>query len=201
MKWHGEEHLGDLANDAPAAARLLADAAVDAIAFACTTGSLYAGPRHDQRIISRIEDATGIPATTTTTALLEALMTLHIRSLAIVSPYEPWASDRVVRFLQKRALVVDGARALSVPDDELASFPPEDIANAVCEIDSPRVDAVFISCTAFRGVEALMLLGDTLGKPILSSNQVTYWKLARMTTQPWTLTNAGSAFLFNNTDD
>ncbi len=52
------------------ASRLLADARVDIIAFGCTAGSLIGGKGFDQEIIRRIEQATGVRATTAITAVL-----------------------------------------------------------------------------------------------------------------------------------
>jgi maleate cis-trans isomerase len=52
---------------------------------------------------------------------------------------------------------------------------------------------VFISCTAFRGVDAINLIEDRLGKPVLSSNQVTFWKLGQMVDDPSVLSSGAYA--------
>ena len=54
--------------------RQLASCEVDVIVFACTAGSFLGGCGWDERLAKRISDAAGgIPATTTSTGLLQAL--------------------------------------------------------------------------------------------------------------------------------
>ena len=60
---------------------------MDLLVFACTTGSMVGGPGYDKRLIAEMEETAGIPALTTTTALLEAFDTLGIRTLSILTPY------------------------------------------------------------------------------------------------------------------
>ena len=69
------------------AAELLVWADVDVIVFACTTGSLVHGVGWDRELIGRIERASGRPATTTTTAVLDALRAVGATSLAVATPY------------------------------------------------------------------------------------------------------------------
>ena len=175
------EQLAALFNLAPAAAELLAHAHVDAIAFGCTTGSLDGGLGYDRRIIEAVEEVTGIPTTTTATAVVDSLAAAGARTVALVSPYEPWLNDKVVHFLRESGFDVEGVFGFGLPDPaDIAAVTPEQIVDAVRLVDTDRADAVLISCTTFRGLDAVALLGDTLGKPVLSSNQVTFRKLLDM---------------------
>src|SRR5215207_4185069 len=58
------------------AAAMLADAKVNLIVFHCTGSSMEEGPGADERIAAAIREETGIPATTTATAIVAALRTL-----------------------------------------------------------------------------------------------------------------------------
>src|SRR5215207_2915671 len=69
------------------AAELLVWTDVDVIVFACTTGSLVHGVGWDRELIGRIERATDRAATTTTTAVLDALRAVGATSLAVATPY------------------------------------------------------------------------------------------------------------------
>src|SRR5579885_3379612 len=69
------------------AAALLADAKVDLILFHCTANSMEGGPGADEAIASAIRDATGVPATTTATAVAAALRALDVRRFVLLSPY------------------------------------------------------------------------------------------------------------------
>jgi len=82
-----EEQLAAMINYVPSAANLLAHARVNAIAFGCTSGSFIKGTGYDKQIIRIIQEKTGIPATTTTTAVLEALKILELRKISVCAPY------------------------------------------------------------------------------------------------------------------
>ncbi len=183
-----EEQLAALLDLAPAAAELLAHAGVRAIAFACTTGSLHGGPGYDRRVIERILEVTGTPATTTATALLEALGAEGVGRVALVSPYEPWLEAKVVAFLEAAGVAVEGRVSFDLPDPRhIGAVAPEHVAAAILRVDTDRADAVVVSCTALRGVEAARLVASRLGKPVLTSNQATYWKLLELATGARTL--------------
>jgi maleate isomerase len=188
--------LAALSRHAPVAASLLADAHVDAIGFGCTTGSLLGGLGYDRQIIAMIEQASGVPATTTSSALIEALKELGARRVALVTPYVDQLNQRVIAFLAANGIEVDGSVGFGIPDpDGIPLIKPADTADVARQVNSDRVDAVFLSCTALRGIEAIDLLGDELGKPVLSSNQVTYWKLLRLLKTPVELDSGAARLL------
>ena len=175
------DQLSGLIDHVPGAAGDLGDAGVDAIAFACTTGSLDGGLGYDRRIAEIIERESGVRATTTSTAVVEAFRALDARRLTIVSPYEPWLNEKVRSFLVDSGFEVAGVEGFSLPEPRgIEAVTPGQIAAAVRALDEDEVDAHFISCTDFRGVEAASLLGDELGKPVVSSNQATLWRLLAM---------------------
>ena len=57
---------------------------------------------------------------------------------------------------------------------------PGQIYRMIRAVDRPDADAVFISCTDFRGVETIRALEQDLGKPVFTSNQVTLWAMLRL---------------------
>lgn len=69
------------------ASQELVDADVDLILYGCTSGSLIGGPGFDKAIIAKIYGATGKPAVTTATAVVEALETLGLRRIVVATPY------------------------------------------------------------------------------------------------------------------
>ena len=60
------------------AAKEIATARPNVILMAGTAGAFNGGPGFDQDLVKRIEDATGVPGTTTMTAVLDALQALQI---------------------------------------------------------------------------------------------------------------------------
>lgn len=181
------EELAAMKDEVPAAARLLGHAEVAAIAFACTGGSLLQGAGYDRTISALIKESSGgIPATTTSTAVVEALRHLGVRRLIVVTPYQPWLNKRVAAFLQAADLEVVRIEGIPNPSGlqtatAVSSISPNVTAAFTRSVAAGQhFDALFISCTSLRTVEAIEQLEHDLGAPVVSSNQATLWALLRL---------------------
>ena len=174
-----EEQLVAMINYVPQAAQLLAHARVDAIAFGCTSGSFIKGTGYDREIIKRIEENTGVPATTTTTAVLEALKLMEMRKISVGAPYTDPIMQKLKKLLEDNGFKVIKMKGLGLIKGE-GDLPLDVTYKLAREIDSPESDGIFISCTDFKTVEILEILEEDLGKPVVSSNQATMWKLLRL---------------------
>jgi len=133
--------------------------------------------RQDRDITNVIEKNTGIPATTTATALVEAMREMNISRVAIASPYPKWLNERLVSFLAGKGIEVVRERGL---DTECPAFLPPDRSMALArEVDCPEADGIFISCTNFRSLEGIETLEAELGKPVMTSNTTAMWHTLR----------------------
>jgi maleate cis-trans isomerase len=120
-----------------------------------------------------IEERTGIPSSTTTTALVEAMREMGISRVAIASPYPRWLNERLVGFLDNMGIETVAEKGL---DTECPAFlPPERSMELAREVDTPDADGIFISCTNFRALEGVEALEAELGKPVLTSNTTAMW--------------------------
>lgn len=161
------------------AASQLASAEVDVIAFACTAGSFIRGASWDRELANRITAAAGgIPATTTSSGLLEALGALHCKKINLATPYLDEINLLEKAFLEDNGFTVChfiGEQCLK--DQDIYRVTPERFIEMNIEMyeNNPDVDACFISCTNSRTMEAIRVLEDRLRIPVLSSNQVTLW--------------------------
>lgn len=174
------EQLTRMIEDVPKVAIELADAEVDVIAFGCTTGSLVKGPGYDKEIIEKIEDSAHIKATTTSTAVLEALKELGIVKLSVATPYKEWLNEKEKEFLEAHGFEVLSIKGLGCLGPETADVPSERVYRLAKDVYRPKVDGVFISCTDLRSIEILEFLERDVNKPVISSNQATMWMLLRM---------------------
>ena len=163
------------------AAELLVWADVDVIVFACTTGSLVHGVGWDRELIGRIERASGRPATTTTTAVLDALRAVGATSLAVATPYIDELNaieralpggERLPRRRYRRAGLRDRCR------DRPARTGGRRLPWSK-RVDTPDADAIFISCTNFHCLPAIASLERRLGKPVVTSNLAGAWAALR----------------------
>jgi len=186
-----EESNLQMVETAPVAAEVLAHAKVNAICFGCT-GASFIKTGIDQKIVKAIEALTKTPATTTSTAIIEALRHLGRKSVAIATPYPDAANDLLARFLEYSGFRVVSQIGLNV---ECPAFlPPEKAYKAAVDADSEKADSILIICTNFRSLEVIEQLERDLGKPVISSNTASMWKLLQLAKIKSSISGAGQLF-------
>lgn len=163
-----------------AAAELLADAKVDAICWAGTSGS-WLGFAQDEALCETITTRTGIPATTATLALRDALQLTGARNVALVTPYLAEVQDAIVANLAREGFRVSAERHLEDPGNysfalHAARTVDELVEEAVAEAPT---DAVIIHCTNFRGLPGAPALEARLGPLVLDSVALSVWGALR----------------------
>jgi maleate isomerase len=177
------------------ASRELADGGASVIAFACTTGSLLGGPGFDRELIDRMEGASGVRATTTSTALLAALSALGAKRIAVATPYVDELNDLEVRFLEAQGFEVAALGGLGIASDpDIARVPYARTRELVLDTAARAndADAVFISCTNLPTLALLDTLEQELGKPVISSVAVTIWHALQVAGIKPSINGAGS---------
>ncbi len=177
------EGLLAMSEHAVRAALELKTAGVDILVFGCTSGSFVKGLGHDQEIVKNLEEATSIPAITTSTAFLEAFKLCGIKKVSVASPYPDDINIRLQAFLEQNGYQVVQLKGLGLGKREKI-FPLSNQEISRIGIQEPYVayklvrtlysddaDGFFISCTNFRSIEIIATLEQDLGKPVVSSNQ------------------------------
>ncbi len=175
------EDLDTMNRDAELAARYVGTADVDVIAYACTSGSFLGGPGYDQDLLATLTKASGgAPAIGTSPAMIEALQSLGIKRVSVVTPYLDSINERLADFLQGHGLEVGSiAGQQIVPNTEIGAQTPETILAFAKEHLDPSADGYFLSCTNWRALEVVDQLERESGKPVVTSNQATIWAAFR----------------------
>ncbi|MGF1528689.1 MAG: aspartate/glutamate racemase family protein [Candidatus Competibacterales bacterium] len=152
----------------------LVDCRLGALAFGCTSGSFVGGKGYDARLIQQMEELSGIPATTTTTAVLRALETLGVERFAMATPYTDAVNAIERQFFCDHGFEVTAVAGggITVTAD-IQELDPRVAYRRARQVDSDRAEAVFISCTGFRTIDVIEALEADLGKPVISANQAT----------------------------
>jgi maleate isomerase len=172
-----DESLLRMVEKGPEAAQLLAHAKVDAICLGCT-GASFVRPGIDVKVICEMEEATKTPCTTTSTAIKEALDHLGVKSISFATPYDERTNGMLTAFLKYSGFNVIFEKGLNT--DCPAFLGPEHAYRLVREVDRKESELLLISCTNFRSLEVIEKLEKELGKPVVSSNTATMWKLFQL---------------------
>jgi maleate isomerase len=161
---------------ADAARLILPDIALTAILYGCTAASVTLG---DAAVFDAIASVRpGVPVVTPPDAAMAAFAALGVRRIALVTPYLAETTEPMARYFEARGLELATVQCLGVADDrDIGRIDLETIIAAASAADGPDVEAIFLSCTALRSVEVVATIEARLGKPVVSSNLASLWRL------------------------
>ena len=163
-----------------AAARLLADAEVDVIVWNGTAGS-WLGTDHDRMLVEAIEKATGIRATTSTFALLDACRAFGVTRLGLAVPYTTDVAERIAaRYAEHGVECVSSASLGLTRNADFGAAPAPRIRRLIEEAGAGDVHAVAVVCTNVYGAPHVADLEDRLGVPVFDSVSATVWQALRV---------------------
>ena len=182
--WEKEEGLEKavtmMNEDMSRAAASVATANPDIIVYSCTGGSLYKGIGYDEKLSQEITEKTGIPAITTSTAVLTALRRLKIKKIVVATPYVEALNKIEKSFLEGNGFEILEIKGLEIlPAVAIGDRYPEEAYRLAKSIDTPEAEGIFISCADFRTIEIIDKLESDVKKPVISSNQATAWLALR----------------------
>nr|WP_204669409.1 aspartate/glutamate racemase family protein [Gracilibacillus alcaliphilus] len=135
------------------AAELLAHAEVDVIAWNGTSGG-WMGFDVDVELCRKIEERTGIPATTSMLAQVEAFKANDIKTVHLVTPYiseinaliaEQYKTYCGIQTIQARGLAQTVNRSFSQIEDER-------IEDMIQQVTTDQADGISMVCTNFPGI-------------------------------------------------
>lgn len=156
--------------------RKLASAGVDLILLGATAPSFFNGLGYDREVSARIEAATGTAATTTSTALLEALHALGATRVALGAAYDDEVNAVAASFLEANGFGVVQRLGLGYVDNlEVGRLPIETALDVGRRVDRTDADVVVLACTNWVSMAAIDALESELGKPVISTTQASLW--------------------------
>jgi len=160
--------------------RKLADCAPDIIVLAATAPSTRMGKGYDTQLIRRMEEASGKPATTAATAMLEAFAALGIRRVALAAPWSEQTNTVVAAFLLSHGIEVVSQVAMGVTrNNDIGRLSPETAFDNGLKADRKEADALFLACGNWWTASIVERLEQAAGKPVLTTNNVTVWSVLK----------------------
>jgi len=162
------------------AARDLAEARVDLIAYCCTASSFVEGRQHDLEMIQRINEDIGIPCITTMQSITDALNALSIRKPALASPYTEELEKLEIQYLENSGFTVAASNGMGIRDLIALHHPvPGEIYRFAMRTLVKEADGILISCNALRAHMIAGALERDSGRPVVTSLTATLWGILR----------------------
>jgi arylmalonate decarboxylase len=165
------------------AAQALAGRGAQAIALMGTSLSFYRGAAFNANLACSINHATGLPSTTMSTAVVEALRASGARRVSVATAYNQEVTAFLKTFLTESGFEVQAAEGMGIERiGEAGKVPPPDLQSFVTEVfrSAPASDAVLVSCGGFRTLELIAPLERACGVPVISSMPHALWAGVRL---------------------
>ena len=158
------------------AAKELAEAPVDVMILGCTSGSFVNGPEYNRKIIKQMEEVSGVPCTTTASAIVAALKYLDVKNIAVVTPYIDEVNQRAKKFFEKEGFIVTSIKGMGLlHDSEIDRQSTEKVYRFAKSNDHQDAQAMLLLCTGLRTIPIIETLEKDLGKPVISAIQASFW--------------------------
>lgn len=154
------------------AAKALSEQGVRAVVLMGTSLSFYKGAAFNRELTQRVSMASGLPAVTMSTAVIEGLVSVGGKRLAVATAYDDEVNDRLRTFLQEEGFEVPAIRGLGVEKvEDIHNVTRDGLLKFSVEVfeSARRPDALLISCGGLRTLDLLEPLERRCGVPVVSS--------------------------------
>ena len=167
-----------------ALARDLKARGAEAISLMGTSLSFYRGPAGNAQVLRAMQEATGLPVTTMTDSVLQALAAFGVQRIAVGTAYTDAVNGPLTAYLSASGYEVAGLEALHLTGVAEIQATTEDGLIGLGERAlraSPGAEALFISCGGLRTLPVIPVLEERFGLPVISSATAGAWGAARIT--------------------
>lgn len=154
------------------AAKALSLQGAKAIVLMGTSLSFYQGAAFNRELTQRLSTASGCPAVTMSTAVIEGLKSVGGKRLAVATAYDDEVNRRLQIFLREEGFDVLTIRGLNVERvADIHNVTREGLLRFSIEVfeSAPHADAVLISCGGLHTLDLLEPLETLCKVPVVSS--------------------------------
>lgn len=174
--------LGGADRLAEGARKLLAgDRVPEALLWACTSGSFVFGWDGARRQVDQLSELSGLPASSTSIAFVNAVKELGLTKVAVAASYPQDVAARFVDFLDAGGIEVATMRSHDIfTAAEVGLLGREQVLELVQNLDTAGAEAILVPDTAMHSLAWIDDLERAAGRPVLTANQVTIWEGLRL---------------------
>lgn len=162
-----------------AADTILPGTQLDAIIYACTSGTVAIGVDKIAELVH--QTCPDVPVIDPVSAALAAFACFKAKRISMLTPYTEPVNREVAEFFVRQGHDVLNVAGFGFENDTQMTFiSHQDIIDAAIGNCDPNADLLFISCTALRASAVLDKIEQQLGIPVVSSNQLLAWYSLRL---------------------
>jgi maleate cis-trans isomerase len=170
------ESIAGMVDPLDTESKKLASADVDVIVLGAAAPSFLKGMGYDREMSTRIARASGKPATTASTALLQSLAALGVNRIALGTAYSAKVNDIAIAFLRANGIDVVATECVGLVDNlEIGRLDVTTALELGRRIACPQAQAIAFLCTNWQSMAIIDRLEQDTGLPVLSSTQFSVW--------------------------
>jgi arylmalonate decarboxylase len=158
-------------------------AGADVVSMMGTSISFYRGPEFTESLRRAMEEATGVPCSTMSHAIVRALQALGVKRVAVATSYIDELNEKLRAYLTHAGFTVTALEGLSITGiQEIREVSTEalvDLSKKVYGKDR-SAEGIFISCGGLLTLDAIRQLEDELGVPATASSPAGFWDVVRL---------------------
>ncbi len=180
MKRVTAEELDRMVQASDGAAQSLADAPIDAIAYACLVAVMCRGLGAHRAVEAQLERALQDaprqpPIVSSAGALIDTLGQLAVKRVALVTPYMRPLADQVADYIRSEGFDVSETVALEVADNvSVGQLDPEGLVEIASSLTLDGIDAIVLSaCVQMPSLPVVQRVEDLLGVPVVTAATAT----------------------------
>lgn len=155
----------------------------EAISLMGTSLSFYRGPEGNAEVLKALREGGGVPATTMTDSVLDALTAVGAKRVAVGTAYTDPVNAALTRYLTASGFEVTALEAmhLKTVEEVFATTDADLIALGARAIEAASgADCLFISCGGLHTLPVIPVLEAAHGLPVISSATAGSWGAARL---------------------
>ncbi len=185
-----------MADRIPDTVRLLCPSLrLDSVVFGCTSATSFIGEARVTELV--LSARQGVNVTNPGTGAITALTELNAKRVSVITPYTAANTENVVRMLAKGGIQSVQVSCFGFDTDMgIGSVPRDAYVEVARNTNHQDAEAIFVSCTATKALDAIDEIEAATGLPCVTSNQAAFWHVLRMA--GWNEPIAGFGRLMRN---
>ncbi|KIN64254.1 Arylmalonate decarboxylase [Sulfitobacter noctilucicola] len=166
-----------------ALAKRLKECGAEAVSLMGTSLSFYRGPEGNAQVRDAMAEASGLPVTTMTDSVLEALATLNASRVAVATAYEEPVNRALMAYFEQAGIETVTLKALHLRQiEDIFAVTADDLitlGRSAME-EAEGAEALFISCGGLRTLPVIRPLEDEFNLPVVTSATAGAWGARRL---------------------
>lgn len=152
----------------------------DRLVLGISAETFWDGLQASHRLKRELQERTGLPVSMGSEACAKAFTVLRMKTIAVLTPYQPVGDQNVVRFFEESGYQVKRIKGLKCASPvHIAHVSERELADGLKELDGDDIDGIIQVGTNLAMARLAAGAEAWLQKPVVAINTAIYWDALR----------------------